>query len=152
MARVYQAWADSRAASFHYVSASPWQLYPLLADFIRARSFPPGTFHLRPFRLKDGSFLDLFQSPERYKRQTIVPLLEKFPHRRFVLVGDSGERDPEIYGTLAREHRQQIVRILIRDVTGEPRQSPRYQSAFADLPVNLWRVFQDPASLIKALP
>jgi len=47
----------------------------------------------------------------------IRELLKDFPQRNFILIGDTGEMDPEIYTTIAREHPNQIVRIFIRDVT-----------------------------------
>src|ERR1051326_6865906 len=98
MADLYRRWARTAGAQFHYVSASPWQLYPPLDDFIRSNNFPEGSFHLKLFRIKDKTFFDLFRSPERYKLAVLEPMLERFPNRRFVLVGDSGEKDPETYG------------------------------------------------------
>jgi hypothetical protein len=152
MADVYQRWARNRGAQFHYVSASPWQLYPPLADFIRSNAFPAGTFHLKHARLRDGTFVELFTSPERYKPGVIEPLLERFPGRRFVLVGDSGERDPEIYAAVARKHRKQVARIFIRDVTDEAADSRRYRETFADLPPDLWRIFKEPSAIAEAIP
>jgi phosphatidate phosphatase APP1 len=147
LAAVYQTWAKSAEAQFHYVSASPWQLYPSLAEFTRANGFPTGTFHLKYFRVKDGTFLQLFASPDKFKPGVIKPMLERFPKRRFVLVGDSGEKDPEIYGALARQYPTQVVRVLIRDVTGQPAASSRYQKAFANLPQELWQLFQEPREI-----
>ena len=152
MADLYQRWARTNAARFHYVSASPRQLYPVLAEFARTNGFPAGTWHLRPLYLKPGVFFDLQEAPERYKRSEIEPLLARFPQRRFVLVGDSGERDPEIYAALAREHPGQIAAIFIRDVTGENASSTRMQSVFAGLATNRWSVFTSPASLSLPLP
>jgi phosphatidate phosphatase APP1 len=57
-----------------------------------------------------------------------------------VLVGDSGEHDPEIYGAIARAHPTQVRGILIRDVTGEGRGAPRYGKAFAGIPVEQWLI------------
>jgi hypothetical protein len=147
MAKLYRSWAMDNDAQFHYVSASPWQLYPLLAEFIRSNGFPAGTFHLKEFRVKDRSFLSLFSSPVDYKLGVIEPLLREFPQRRFVLVGDSGERDPEIYSYLARKYPKQIARLFIRNVSEESGDSPRYRLAFRDLNPGLWRVFRDPAEL-----
>jgi phosphatidate phosphatase APP1 len=147
MAEFYQRLAHSQAAQFHYVSASPWQLYEPLADFLNAHGFPPGTFALKEFRWKNRTFLSLFTSPARYKPAVIEPLLRAFPRRRFVLIGDSGERDPEVYGALARKFPRQIARIYIRDVTGEPADAPRYKEAFRSLPSGLWRVFRTPEEL-----
>jgi len=102
---------------------------------------------MKSFRVKDSSFLSLMESPERYKPPVIEELLRQFPKRRFVLVGDSGEKDPEIYGALARKHPSQVIQIFIRDVTGEPPDSARYRKAFRDLPDGLWQVFQKPDGL-----
>lgn len=151
MAELYQELARSNRAEFHYVSASPWQLYPPLAEFVRASGFPSGTFALKKFRWKDRSFLSLFADPEKYKPAVIEPLLKRFPDRRFVLIGDSGERDPEVYAALARKHPQQIMRIWIRDVTDEPATAARYQETFHSLPQELWQVFTSSAEL-KPLP
>ncbi|HKS36694.1 MAG TPA: App1 family protein, partial [Verrucomicrobiae bacterium] len=141
---VYRDWSLRLNARFHYVSASPWQLYLPLAEFVRTNGFPEGTFHLKPFRVKDESFFDLFKSPEHYKPGVIEPLLKRFPGRRFVLVGDSGERDPEIYGALARRFPDQVKRVLIRDVTGEGPDAARYQKAFRDVPRERWVIFEKP--------
>jgi len=147
MASVLQGWVTNSHAQFHYVSASPWQLYPALDEFIRNNGFPVGSFHLKQFRFKDQTFFSLFQSPEVHKRQVLEPMLKQFPKRRFVFVGDSGEKDPEIYGSLAREFPNQVVRIYIRSVTGESTESPRYPIAFAGLPPAAWKVFKEPSEI-----
>ena len=147
MAELYQNLARSNRAEFHYVSASPWQLYVPLTEFVRSNGFPSGTFALKKFRWKDRSFLSLFADPEKYKPAVIEPLLKRFPNRHFVLVGDSGERDPEVYGTIADKHPDQVLRIYIRDVTGQAADSPRYKTAFAQLPRDQWKLFRDPREL-----
>jgi phosphatidate phosphatase APP1 len=150
MAEVYQEWLRRGKAEFCYVSASPWQLFLPLTEFIRSNGFPSGPFYLKEFRWKDESLLNLFDSPEKYKPKVIEPLLERFPHRRFVLVGDSGERDPEIYGALARKFPAQISRIFIRDVWNEPME--RYQAAFREVSPAVWKIFRDPAEIAGLLP
>jgi hypothetical protein len=147
MAEVYHEWAQNRGAQFCYVSASPWQLYAPLADFIRSNGFPAGVFYLKSFRWKDDSFFNLFEGPEKYKPAVIEPLMKRFPNRRFVFVGDSGERDPEIYAGLAREHPQQVAKIFIRDVTEEGTDGERFKKAFRELPPTLWKVFREPSEI-----
>ncbi len=147
MAALYQAWEKSSSCSFHYISASPWQLFLPLSEFARTNGFPDGTFHLKLFRWKDQTFFDLFKSPEKYKLATIEPLLEEFPRRKFILVGDSSEKDPEIYAALARKFPDQIARILIRDTTGEGPDSIRCQTAFAGVRSNLWQIFREPSEI-----
>lgn len=142
MADVYRAWTKDGAA-FHYVSSSPWQLYAMLAGFIEVNGFPAGTFHMKTVRWKDKSVLSLVASPARFKHAEIEPILRTFPRRRFILVGDSGEKDPEVYGELARHFPEQIGRILIRDVTGEPADCPRFHACFHGLRRETWQLFQD---------
>ena len=74
-------------------------------------------------------------------------MLERLPKRKFVLVGDSGEKDPEIYGALARQYPQQVLRIFIRDTTGEAADSPRYARPFEGLPRLKWQIFHDAVEL-----
>jgi hypothetical protein len=146
MAAVYRSWQEAGAV-FHYVSSSPWQLYPALAAFMSDADFPNGSFHLRYFRVKDESFLNLFASSKQTKPPVIEALLEAYPGRDFVLVGDSGESDPEIYGAIARAHPERIRHIAIRLVTPERRDNPRMQAAFASLPEDRWSLFEDPGEL-----
>jgi len=147
MAGTYRLWSEELGAQFHYVTSSPWQLYLPLSEFTRSNGFPAGTFHMKQFRVKDRSVLALLGSPERYKLGVIEPLLRQFPKRQFVLVGDSGEKDPEIYGTTARKYPNQIKRILIRDVTSENSDAPRYQKAFRGVPEEIWQVFSSPGEI-----
>jgi len=150
MADVYRRWAASSSAQFHYVSATPWQLYVPLAEFIEANSFPRGTFHLKDFRWRDRTFFSLLAAPDRYKLETIEPLLKRLPHRRFVLVGDSGQQDPEAFGELARRYPRQVRRIFIRNLM-DSEQTLRYRAAFGGVNSELWSIFRDPATLPRAL-
>lgn len=146
MPETYRRLAGAGAA-FHYVSGGPWQLYPSLAAFRAAAGFPPGTFEMKKFRLTDPKALSKLSTHEDAKRAAIGDLLNAFPQRHFVLFGDSGEQDPEIYGRLAREHPQAIVAVLIRHVTDEPADGPRFQQAFAELPRSRWTVFAAPREI-----
>jgi phosphatidate phosphatase APP1 len=149
MAGVYHEWAEKAGAQFCYVSASPWQLYSPLADFIRSNGFPAGVVYLKSFRWKDKTLFNLFEGPEKYKPQVIDPLMKRFPSRRFVFVGDSGERDPEIYGALAREHPQQVAKIFIREVRDEGSETNRFNTAFRELPPTLWKIFREPSEIAE---
>jgi Uncharacterized conserved protein (DUF2183) len=136
----------SSNVAFHYVSGSPLQLMPPLAEFLRSKAFPDGSAHLRAFSFNPAALLDS-EATSRHKQAEINQLLTDHPLRRFVLVGDSGERDPETYGAIVREHPSRIAEVLIREVTGEDAAAPRYAQAFADVPRERWRLFTDPATL-----
>ena len=98
-----------------YVSSSPWNLYDLLEDFLDVHDVPAG-----PIFLKDWSPTNL-KSHKEHKLGTIRTLLATYPSLPFVLVGDSGEQDPEIYRTVVRENPGRIAAVYIRDVTTEER-------------------------------
>lgn len=146
MAGAYRRWAEAGAA-FHYVSSSPWQLYPFLSAFMADERFPAGSFHLKQFRLKDRTFFDLFSDADAHKLSAIEGLLRAYPRRRFILVGDSGERDPEIYGAAARHNAGQVAHVFIRQVPGPGVTAGRYEAAFAAVPEDRWTVFHDPGAL-----
>ncbi|KAF9929601.1 hypothetical protein FBU30_001442 [Linnemannia zychae] len=113
MASVYKSWWKQGAA-IHYVSNSPWQLIPSLLEFFHTYMFPPGSAHLR---LHDNMLKTYFAAPGENKRRSIREILADFPDRKFILVGDSGEIDMEIYTEMALEFPKQIVKIFIRDIT-----------------------------------
>lgn len=140
MAALYQQWAE-RGCAFHYVSGSPWQLYQPLSSFLSDEKFPDGSLDLKLFRLKDPSALDMLSSQTTHKIGVLEPLLSAFPKRRFVLVGDSSEQDPEIYAEVARTHRAQVLAICIRNVTEEQPDNERIrqlQPALAETPFLLF--------------
>jgi len=146
MSALYSEWAKGGAA-FHYVSDSPWQLYGALDEFLTASGFPRGSMDLKEWRWKDRSFFSLFESPEKTKPGALETLLEAHPDRKFILVGDSGQKDPEIYGALATKHPGQVIRIYIRNITGEAADGERFTKAFQDLPKGSWKVFTKPEEL-----
>ncbi|KAG0064743.1 hypothetical protein BGZ89_008871 [Linnemannia elongata] len=113
MASVYKGWCDQGAA-IHYVSNSPWQLIPSLLEFFKTFKFPVGSAHLR---LHDNVLKTYFMAPGENKRRSIREILTDFPDRKFILVGDSGEIDMEIYTDMALDFPGQIVKIFIRDIT-----------------------------------
>jgi phosphatidate phosphatase APP1 len=90
-----------------------------LALFLQSTGFPPASsFSLKSIRLKDRSVLTLFADPMVSKLAKISSLLETYPRRTFVLVGDTGERDPEVYGEICRQYPNQVERVFLRDVIG----------------------------------
>jgi hypothetical protein len=139
MAAYYRALAQVPDTRFHYLSASPIQLYPALADFVRDNDFPAGSMHLR----ESTTWRTLIPGAEdsrAHKLGVIDRLLTEFPRRRFVLVGDSGEADPEIYAQVYRANPQRIDGIVIRDVTDEGRLSDRYRATFDGIDALLWHI------------
>jgi phosphatidate phosphatase APP1 len=146
MPELYRRWANE-GASVHFVSSSPWQLYPALDQFRADAGFPEATFELKRFRLKDSSVFDLLADPRETKPPAIEAILEAYPGRRFCLVGDSGEKDPEVYGEVARKHPDRIACIYLRNVTSEAPDSERMRAALRDVDPGRWALFTDPKDL-----
>ncbi len=98
-----------------YVSSSPWNLYDLLEDFLDVHGIPAG-----PLFLKDWSPTSI-QDRDKHKLGVIQTLLATYPKLPFILIGDSGEKDPEIYHKVAQEHPGRIRAIYIRSVSTQER-------------------------------
>ena len=151
MAQLYQAWQEL-GCDFHYVSSSPWQLYTPLAELCTASGFPAGSMHLRYFRVHDEMFKRFRPIRRNSKVGIIVGILKRLPQRKFVLVGDSGEKDPEIYRFLARRFPHRIAAILIRNVKARPLDSKRLRKLRAMDPATQLRIFEHPAEIADILP
>ncbi|WP_148076924.1 phosphatase domain-containing protein [Nocardioides aurantiacus] len=92
-----------------YVSSSPWNLHEFLLEFLAHRGFPAGPVLLRD--LVTGG----------HKRERIDELFGVHADLRWVLLGDSGEHDPEIYAATVRRHPGRVLAVCIREVRLDPR-------------------------------
>jgi phosphatidate phosphatase APP1 len=97
---------------FFYVSSSPWNLHAFLLGFLHHRDFPLGPVLLRDL-LGDG----VGREP---KHGRIREVLDLHPDLPFVLIGDSGEEDPQIYADIVREYPDRILAVYIREVRLDP--------------------------------
>jgi phosphatidate phosphatase APP1 len=117
--RALQAGTQGGYNPIYYVSSSPWNLYDLLIDFFDIRGIPLG-----PLFLADWGFsTDTLLTPAHrvHKLPAIQNLLETHPRLPFLLIGDSGQQDPEIYLEVARRNPGRIPVVYIRDVTSAKR-------------------------------
>ncbi|KAA8904222.1 hypothetical protein TRICI_005597 [Trichomonascus ciferrii] len=105
---------SQRGVHFHYVSNSPWQLYSSVEDFLKIQGLPPGSVHLKQY---SGFMNGLFEPASERKRTSLYRIFQDFPHRKFILVGDSGEGDLEAYLDIAIQFPKQVLAIYLRDVT-----------------------------------
>lgn len=99
--------------TFFYVSTGTWTFYPALQEFVQLRGFPVG-----PMFLTDWGPTERYlrRSGAEHKRTAIRRLLEAYPTMKFVLIGDSGQRDALTYEEMARAFPGRIELILIRQV------------------------------------
>ncbi|TIC87587.1 DUF2183 domain-containing protein [Nocardioides sp. GY 10113] len=97
---------------FFYISSSPWNLHAFLVAFLEHRGFPLG-----PLLLRD---LIGTAAGRARKRDRIDEVLALHPELPFVLIGDSGEKDPVIYAETVRRHPGRIRAVYIREVRLDP--------------------------------
>jgi hypothetical protein len=146
MSQLYQDWRQ-QGCDFHYVSSSPWQLYEPLAELCESSKFPGGSMHLRYFRVRDEMFKRFRPIRRNTKVGIIVGIFKMLPQRKFVLVGDSGEKDTEIYRFLARRFPTQVSAILIRNLAESPLEGKRLRK-LRSLPAEIdVRLFSDPQEI-----
>lgn len=101
---------------FFYVSSSEWNLYDLLADFCKFHNLPKGPFLLREVKISLGKIWKAGGGNHNHKLDKIRHILSLHDEREFILIGDSGQHDAEIYRQIAKEHPERINTIYIRDV------------------------------------
>jgi phosphatidate phosphatase APP1 len=102
-----------------YVSSSSWNLYDLLVDFCDFRNIPKGPFLLRNSRLDQYKFITSLH--RGHKLEKIEQVLSTYKNLNFIFLGDSGQKDPEIYKTVVADFPGRVEAIYIRDVSGEKR-------------------------------
>jgi hypothetical protein len=148
MAGMYQAWLG---AAFHYISGSPWQLYEPLSNFLFSPTggFPEGSVHMKNARknlLNPDTWQDLSELitnenlTYEQKLAQISEIMSRFPERRFILIGDSGEKDPEVYREIKQRFPAQVQEIMIRDCIHEREKNPARLEGMTVIPASIAEV------------
>ena len=98
-------------APVFYISTGAWNVAPTLARFLSRHLYPAG-----PLLLTDwGPTADrLFRSGQEHKRTTLARLATEFPDIRWLLIGDDGQHDQEIYSEFAHDHPENVSAVAIR--------------------------------------
>lgn len=119
VARLYQELEkgpDGRGRNpVFYVSRSGWNLYDLFEAFLEENELPAG-----PILLRDLSLIDKTAeaaSKKHHKANRIESILTMYPRLPLVLIGDSGQEDPETYLSIVKKHPTRIRAVYLRDVT-----------------------------------
>ncbi len=117
VAEFYRALQNGREGNennpIFYVSSSPWNLYTLLTEVFKKREIPPGPLFLKDFGTHTPFNASDHQS---HKLENIRRVLDTYPHLPFILIGDDGEQDPQIYKHVVSEYPEKIRVIYIRKV------------------------------------
>ncbi|KAK4209197.1 phosphatidate phosphatase APP1 [Rhypophila decipiens] len=139
-------------APWFYLSASPYNLYPFLREFI-SQHYPPGQLILRDssWMTIPGLLSNLTLGTHEYKVDRIKKVHSWLPNRKMILIGDSTQSDPEAYGDICRRFPGWVKLVLIRRVTdiaavgsSKKNEPERFEKAFEGIKAP-WHVFEDPA-------
>ena len=118
--------SGKKANPIFYVSHSPWNLYRYLELFLKTNGFPKGPILLR-------SMSSVFHRKTRLekpqKQKEIVNIFKTYPDLSFILIGDAGEYDADIFIEIAKAHPTQIAAIYLRTVHHQKRMR-RVKSVF----------------------
>lgn len=82
---------------------------------MRISDLPPGSIRLKSYNGR-SFFNGLLSDPATRKRANVLEVLDGFPESKFILIGDTGEQDLELYATIASERPDQVLAVFIRDV------------------------------------
>lgn len=103
-----------------YVSRGPWSIYDVLVEFFRMHDIPEGpVLYLREWGLTLQRPLP--RRAQEHKHDLIEEMLERYADLPAILIGDSGQHDPEIYAEIVHRYPGRIRAVYIRDVNGEGR-------------------------------
>lgn len=105
---------------FFYLTSSPWNVYDLIRVFLELHDIPAGPVLMRDFGLARSHFLK--GSHDEHKLGRIRHLIDLYPEQRFILVGDTGQRDAEIYAQICREASDHILAVYLRSVGDDARE------------------------------
>jgi phosphatidate phosphatase APP1 len=103
-----------------YVSSSPWNFYDILIEFLELQRIPLGPLLLRDWGVTRGT---LPIGHKTHKLNAIRSILETYPALPVILIGDSGQEDPEIYARVVRDFPRRVLAVYIRNVTSAPERS-----------------------------
>ncbi|SDL25046.1 Phosphatidate phosphatase APP1 [Catalinimonas alkaloidigena] len=109
----------------YYVSSSPWNLYDLLVEFCQVHGIPDGPLMLRDI----GIDQEMTGGHHTHKLAQIEHIMRYTDPLPYILIGDSGQQDPEIYERVVEEYPGRVKAIYIRDVSEDARDSEVFRIA-----------------------
>lgn len=116
---LYKGTDPSLINPIFYVSSSSWKLFDLLQDFCQLQGIPKGPFLLRDSRMDQFKLITSLH--EGHKLMQVKRIMSMYPYMQFILVGDSGQKDAEIYTEVTRRYPGRVKTIYIRNVSGPER-------------------------------
>lgn len=147
VAELYQELNKHGKNPIFFVSSSPWNLYTLLTDFFEFQTIPKAPLFLVDYGFSAEQFIK--PGHGEHKLHQIEMILEMYPHLNFILMGDSGQHDPEIYKEAIQNHPDRICTAYIRDVTTDHRDKEVLKIADEVTAAGTEMIFADNSDVIR---
>jgi phosphatidate phosphatase APP1 len=139
--------------SFFYVSSSPWNLYGFITEFMELNGIPHGPMFLKDYGIDDNQLVKA--SHDEHKLAAIETVLGFYPGFKFLLIGDNGQRDVEIYAHAVEDYPSRVAAVFIRDVSGTCREGPKADLLAGieakGIPTFCGAGFEDAVAVVKKL-
>lgn len=97
-----------------YLSTGAWNVAPTLTRFLSRNLYPAGALLLTDWGPTHDRF---FRSGREHKRNNLERFAEDFPKLRWLLVGDDGQHDAELYRTFEERHPDRVAAVAIRQLS-----------------------------------
>jgi phosphatidate phosphatase APP1 len=135
IARFYTALHEGKSGArlnpMFYVSSSPWNLYEHVNEFLELHDIPYGPILLRDWGLTRTGFAP--NGKHDHKLSKIHEILELTAPLPFILIGDSGQRDPELYAQVVAHYGSRIRSIYIRNASPRAARSAELERLARDV-------------------
>lgn len=102
-----------------YLSGSPWELHERISQAFDLHGLPHGTTILRRYSQES-------LNPYDFKHPHLLEIVDANPGYKWILFGDTGEKDPEVYRTLMQERPGTVDQVFIHNVTDADESDARF--------------------------
>lgn len=116
VSELYRILTNSGHNPVFYVSSSDWSLNDLIRDFLHYRHLPSGPLLLKDLHINLKNIWKSGGGSHNHKEEKIQLLFNLYPEMNFILIGDSGQHDPEIYASIIKRNPGRVLIVYIRQL------------------------------------
>jgi len=132
ISKFYKGLTNGGENPVFYVSSSDWNLNELIKDFLRFRKIPKGPLLLQDLHISLKNIWKSGGGSHAHKGEKILFLFKLYPKMKFILVGDSGQHDPELYAEAIEDFPDRVLAVYIRIIKGMDEDRKKLLDRFQD--------------------
>lgn len=114
ISKFYKGLSNKGENPIFYVSSSDWNLNELIKDFLNFRDIPKGPLLLQDLHVNLKNIWKSGGGSHAHKGEKIEFIFDLYPQMQFILIGDSGQHDPELYAEAISNHPGRVKAVYIR--------------------------------------